>query len=251
MFGSAASARPSPLHLLERGRAPRAGRRRGSRRSPRRRARRVGRRPRAAVTPARVSRAFVEGQQRDDREPDTLAHRRDRVDELVEVVERLEHEQVGAAALEHRRLLGEELVALALDVAASPIGPIAPAMKTSRPEISRASRASFTPIELIFSSSSSRKCAASLRPVGAERVRLDQLRAGVDEAEVQRDDRLGRAEVRLLGRAQTRHGGGDQRAHAAVGDDRRALAEARLEAAGHTGLEARSTRRANSVEPGR
>ena len=87
----------------------------------------------------------------------------DRVDELVEVVERLEHEEVGAAALEHRGLLGEELVPARASVVASPIGPIAPAMKTSRPATSRASRASLTPGELICSSSSSRKCAASLR----------------------------------------------------------------------------------------
>ena len=53
--------------------------------------------------------ALVEGQQRDDRQARDAAHRRDRVDELVEVVERLEHEQVGAAAFEDRRLLGEEL----------------------------------------------------------------------------------------------------------------------------------------------
>ena len=45
----------------------------------------------------------------------------------------------------------------------SPSGPIEPAMKTSRPETSRASRASFTADELIRSNSSSRKCCASLR----------------------------------------------------------------------------------------
>jgi hypothetical protein len=43
----------------------------------------------------------------------------------------------------------------------SPSGPIEPAMKMSRPETSRASRASRTPVELMRSNSSSRKCCAS------------------------------------------------------------------------------------------
>ena len=58
-----------------------------------------------------------------------------------------------------------------------------------------------------------------LPAVRAERVRLDQLRAGVDEADVQRDDRLGRPEVGLLRAAEPWHGRGQQRAHAAVADD--------------------------------
>ena len=202
MFGSAASGgrrRPSA-------RAPRArpgARRRGSRRSPRGRAAEPGRGLGRADARERLG-ALVEGEQRDDRQCRDRADRVDRVDQLVEVVERLEHEQVGAAALEQRGLLREERAPVVLAVACSPIGPIAPPMKTSRPEISRASRASFTRSELIAPSSSSRKCARELAPVGAERVRLDQLGARVDEAEVQRDDALGRAEVRLLGRAQAR-----------------------------------------------
>ena len=40
-----------------------------------------------------------------------------------------------------------------------------------------------------------------LAAVGAERVRLDQVGAGLDEAGVELDDGLGRAEVRLLGAA--------------------------------------------------
>ena len=65
-----------------------------------------------------------------------------------------------------------------------------------------------------------------LAPVRAERVRLDQVGAGVDEADMEGDDRVGRAEVRLLGAPQARHGGREQGAHAAVGDDDRALLEA-------------------------
>ena len=77
-------------------------------------------------------------------------------------------------------------------------------MKTSRPETSRASRASRTASALIRSNSSSRKCLRELRPVRAERVRLDQLGARADVAEVDVDDALGRAEVRLLRAAQAR-----------------------------------------------
>ena len=50
----------------------------------------------------------VEGHQRDDRQRRDRADGVDRGDELVQVEERLEHEQVDAASLEHLRLLGEE-----------------------------------------------------------------------------------------------------------------------------------------------
>ena len=49
----------------------------------------------------------VEGHQRDDRQARRRAHRLDRGDELLEVEERLEHQQVDAAALQHLRLLAE------------------------------------------------------------------------------------------------------------------------------------------------
>src|ERR1051325_8191867 len=54
--------------------------------------------------------AVVEREQRDDGQRGDLADALDRVDQLLEVVERLDHEEVGAPALEHRRLLGEELM---------------------------------------------------------------------------------------------------------------------------------------------
>src|SRR5204863_1372372 len=62
---------------------------------------------------------------------------------------------------------------------------------------------------------------AELAPVGAERVGLDQLCAGIDEAHVQRHDGLGGAQVRLLGSPEPWHGCGQQCSHAAVADDRR------------------------------
>ena len=64
----------------------------------------------------------VEGHQRDDRQRGDAADGLDRGDELLEVEERLEHQQVDAAALEHLRLLAEGLALLgdveALELAA-------------------------------------------------------------------------------------------------------------------------------------
>ena len=107
--------------------------------------------------------ALVEGHQRDDRQARDAAHRLDRVDELLEVVERLDHEEVGAAALEDAAPARRRARAATRADADSPSGPIEPAMNTSRPEISRASRASLTAAELIRSKSSSRNRPASLR----------------------------------------------------------------------------------------
>ena len=137
----------------------------------------------SAETPPSVWPSRVEGHQRDDRERRDAADGLDRGDELVEVEERLEHEQVDAAALEDLRLLAEELALLGR------VEPLDVADRADRagdedvaPDTSRASRASRTADELIRSNSSSRKCSRELAPVGAERVRLDQLGAGADEA---------------------------------------------------------------------
>src|SRR5262249_56204336 len=62
-----------------------------------------------------------------------------------------------------------------------------------------------------------------------ERVRLDQLGARPDVADVNREHALRRAHIRLLGAAQARDRGGDEGSHAAVGDDRRSGAEALFE----------------------
>ena len=178
----------------------------------------------------------VERHQRDDRERRDAADGLDRGDELVEVEERLEHEQVDAAALEDLRLLAEELALLGgvepLDVAdrADRAGDEDVRARHLARLAREAHRRRVDPLELVLE-----EVRRQLAPVGAERVRLDQLGAGADEARVQRDDALGRAQVRLLGAAQARHGAGDQRAHAAVGHDRRPRAQAFLEAARHPG----------------
>ena len=96
-----------------------------------------------------------------------------------------------------------------------------------------------------------------LAPVGAERVRLDQVRARVDEADVQGHDRVGGSEIRFLRAAEPWHRGREKRSHAAVGNDRRAALEAfekpvsSLRLRGHLHLlPARSTHPSGRV-PGR
>ena len=63
------------------------------------------------VDPGEGLGALVEGHQGHDREARHAPYRLDRVHDLTEVVERLDHEQVGAPAFEDARLLGEELAA--------------------------------------------------------------------------------------------------------------------------------------------
>ena len=86
---------------------------------------------------------LVERHQGDDGQARGATHRLDGLDELVEVVERLDHEQVGAATLEHSYLLRERI---ASDAGRGRLsrGPMDPATNTSFPVTSRASRASFT-----------------------------------------------------------------------------------------------------------
>ena len=62
----------------------------------------------AAVDAADGLAVLVEGQHRDDRQRRDATHRLDRGDELVDVEERLDHEEVDAAILEQPRLLGVE-----------------------------------------------------------------------------------------------------------------------------------------------
>ena len=104
MFGSAASGRPAPR--ISRERRERGGRA-GAVVCPDRGDVELARGAAAAsaADPAGDLGVVVEGEQRDDRERRDAAHGLDRDDELVEVEERLDHEQVDAAALEHRRLL--------------------------------------------------------------------------------------------------------------------------------------------------
>ena len=145
-------------------------------------------------------RLVLEREQRDDRQARYRANGLDRDDELVEVEERLEHEQVGAAPLQDRRLLGEEPGALfGVRVVDSPSGPIEPADEDVAPGhlaglAGEADARRDDLLELVLE-----VVARQLPAVRAERVRLDQLGARADEADVQRDDGVRGAEVRLLG----------------------------------------------------
>ena len=128
-------------------------------------------------------------------------HRRDRGLELLEVEERLDHEEVDAAALEQASLLEEDVVGV-LGRRSSPRGRRAGRSSRRRtpgvPATSRASRASLTPASTISAEPVVEELRRQLAPVRAERVRLDQLRAGANEREVDADDGLGCLQVRLL-----------------------------------------------------
>ena len=175
---------------------------------------------------------LVEGQERHDRKRRDAAHRRDRVDELPEIEERLEHEEVGSAAVEHRGLLREELEALLRGRDLTERADRAPDEHVSARQLpclpGQLHRRRVDPLQVVLE-----VMGRELPTVRAERVRLDQLRAGVDEAHVQGDDGLRSAQIRLLRRAQPRHRRGQQRPHPAVRDDRQSLAQTALEPSGH------------------
>ena len=176
----------------------------------------------------------VEGHQRDDGKRGDAANGLDRSDELLEVEERLEHQQVDTTSFQDLRLLAERLALLgeveALDLAARPDRAGDEDVRSG--DLSRLPRepnsARVDLLEVVL-----QEVRRELAAVGAEGVRLDQLRAGADEARMQRDDALRCAQVRLFGAAQTGNGAGNQRPHAAVGDDRRAAAQAVFEPARH------------------
>ena len=97
--------RPSPRAR----RAPRPGRRRSSRRRRRRPAPRAARRIAGRDAGERLG-VLVEGELGDDRQRRDGPHRGHGRLELLEVEERLDHEQVDAAPLEEPRLLEEDVV---------------------------------------------------------------------------------------------------------------------------------------------
>ena len=162
--------------------------------------------------------ALVERQHRDDRQVRHAADRLDRVDDLVEIVERLDREEIRAATVENRRLFCEELAPHATrrrladrpdrtcdeDVTAAELARIPCELDAGRVD----------PFEIVLE-----EVVRELAPVCAERVRLDQLRAGIDEARVERDHGFGRSEICLLRTAETWHCCGEQRAHPPVAHD--------------------------------
>ena len=141
--------------------------------------------------------ALVERQQRDDRKVRDAAGGLDRVDDLLEVVERLDHEQVDAAAVQDCRLLREQLAADSRggrfperpdraadeDVPARDFPRVACELDPCGVDL----------IEIVLE-----EVVGELAAIGPECVRLDQIGARVDEAHVKGYDRVGGAQVRLL-----------------------------------------------------
>ena len=177
----------------------------------------------------------VERHQRDERQARHTAHGLDRDEELLQVVERLQHQQVDAAALQHPGLLDEQrgrlggVEQLRLAEGADRAGDedLAARHLARLPREPDAGRVDLLQLLLEVE----RRQLAAIRP---ERVRLDQVGAGANEARVERDDALRRAQVRLLGAPQPRHRAGDERSHAAVGDEGDAARQPFLEPRRHS-----------------
>ena len=172
MLGSAASARRDRASAPAPPGRP-SGPRRGWRRSPRRRARRADRQPRSPRRP-RASRPARRRSTGDDGQARDAPHRLDRVDELVEVEEGLDHEQVGTSPFEQLAACSANASRRTRVVATSPSGPIEPAMKTSSPVTPGVAReldgGRVDPLELVVE-----VVRDELASVGAEAVGLDQL----------------------------------------------------------------------------
>ena len=201
----------------------------------------------AAATPSSASRstaslaveagerlgACVECEHREDGQGGHAPNGLDRRFELLELEERLDGEEVHAASLEHRRLLGEDLDALLLrdarvterpdragdeDVAAGHLAGVAGELDCGAVDLR----------QLVFE-----VLRCELAAICSERVRLDHVRAGLDEAHMELDDGFRRAQVRLFRDAHARGCARDEDAHAAVGDERGAGCEPFEEAVGH------------------
>ena len=183
--------------------------------------------------PAQRLGVLVEGHDGDDGEGRDVANRLHRGDELVELVEGLDHEQVDAAALEQPRLFREHRAALfhpAVDLSEG--ADRAGDEDVSAGDLARVTgdlHRGFVDLRDVLLE----EVLGELVPVRAEGVGLDQVGAGADEAEMEREHALGRAQVRLLGAAQPRDGARDEDAHAPVADDRQARFEPLQEAVGH------------------
>ena len=168
----------------------------------------------------------VEGHERDDRQARDAAHGRDRGRQLLQLVEGLHHEEVDAARVERLRLLCVDGGAVDDDRAFAERADRAGDQHVRARHLARLAREldafAVDPRDVVVE-----EPCRELRAVRPERVRLDQLGARLDVADVYRHDDLGRDEVRLLGCAQpARRSARDQRAHAPVGDDRRPRREA-------------------------
>jgi hypothetical protein len=171
--------------------------------------------------PGERLRILVERQLRDDRKRRHVLHRRDRRLELVELEERLDHEEVDSAALEQPRLLEEDGVGVLpagrpLEVAEGPDR--ARHEHRHARDLTRLARQLHAALDDLLHAVVE-ELRRELSPVRPERVRLDHVGAGADEPLVDRDHGLGGLQVRLLRTAEARDGRGQHRAGAAVRDD--------------------------------
>ena len=175
-------------------------------------------------------RVLVEGQEAHDREPGDAPNRTDRGEELVELVERLDHEEVDAAALEELRLLGEGGVAVFRRAAEGADRAGDEHVRTGH--LARVARDLHRGLvdrcDVVFE-----VVLGQLAAVRAEGVRLDDVRSRADEPEVERKDALRRSDVRLLGAAQPRNRARDERPHPPVTHERRSIGESFEKAPGH------------------
>ena len=184
---------------------------------------------------AEGQRVLVEGEERDDREGGHGADGVDRHRELVEVEERLDGEEIDSPALEEPCLLGEHrglVVSVLARVAERPDRARDEHVAAGHlPRVARDLRGRLVDrADVVLE-----VALAELSPVRPERVRLDQLRAGADEPEVEGEHALRRTQIRLLGAAQPRNGARDEDSHSAVRDDGRAGCEPREEPSRHPG----------------
>ncbi len=186
--------------------------------------------PRAGVPrrdPCQCHGVAVEAHQRDDGQGRDGPHRVDGELQLEQVVERLEHHDVDAAPFEDARLVGERrAVRVAGRSDRTADEHLAPGDLTRVSCELHAGRVD--PLEVVLE-----KVLGQLVPVRTEGVRLDQLGAGVDEADVHRHDGVGCTEVGFLGAAQPGHRRGEHDSHSPVGDDWRPGAQAIGKAPGH------------------
>ena len=190
--------------------------------------RRAGRpRPRPGGVPSGSCELLAERELGDDR----AGRRRARAssiasEEVAQSRERLEDEQVDAALEQAVDLLANGGPDLAPRAGGAARGSARRAGRStrrpgSRPATSRASRASWAPRRLSAAGPVAQPVGGEPDAVGAERRRLDELRAGVEVLAVDRADQLRAARDELVEVRPLRHAARvQQRAHRPVGEER-------------------------------
>ena len=170
---------------------------------------------------AERERVLVEGQERDHGQRRHRADGGDGGQQPLHVEERLDGEEIDSAPLEQLRLLCVDRGLVLLDVARIADRPDRPRDEDlAAGDVARFAgdldRGLVDLPHLVVE-----EPLAELVAVGAERVRLDELCTGADEAEMEREHALGRAQICLLRAAQPWNRAREEGAHPTVRDDRR------------------------------